>query len=373
MIDTRMTDLENKLKECYMLRQDIQGKILTDNELSDYISWLMNTDLSVNIDNVPDFLKYSSHTDLAFALFKSPADPTIRRAISSTYGTQLEASYILENNDISINRMLRYMPAQWHQSNFFKVYYTLAGNLNLYISDTVINMKAGTVVIVAPEVVCATPAYNDQDVLLTIMLRSTTFQKVFWNNLSDDNLLSVFFRQALEHKKSAAYIQFETGNDMTISETIDKMYREYFHPQSYSSQMINTLMSEFFILLLRQHEGTVQLPRTESFYWKQEYSAILHYIQNNYTIASIDDVAEEFHYSRKQISRIVKEYTGETYSELTYRLKMNKAAKLLKQRSGRIENIAFQCGYSTLSSFQRAFTHYFHMTPGNYRKLSLPD
>ena len=129
-------------------------------------------------------------------------------------------------------------------------------------------------------------------------------------------------------------------------------------------------MSEFFILLLRRYEGTVRLPRTETFYWKHEFSAILSYIQKNYATSTIEEVAETFHYSRRQIGRTVQKYTGQTYAELVYRLRMEKAGRLLHTKELPMNEIARQTGYSTLSSFYRAFTKYFGCTPGQYENES---
>ena len=374
-LNLSMTKVEKLLKQCYQERPDIEDRILTSEELASYVGWMVDTvslrpEFSLSADDLPGFITNSSHTGLARQLLASPKDRRTRSAISATYGQQREQQYILENHDISVNRMLRYMPPQWHQSGFFKVYCTLSGTCPLHVSEEVIPVKPGTVVIVAPDVLCATPCYADDCVLLTFMLRSSTFDRVFWNQLSQDSLLSGFFREALGHTKHAAYLHFETEDDTDLRILLIRMYREFFSPQNYSSQMLNALMSEFFILLLRRYEGTVRLPRTETFYWKHEFSAILSYIQKNYATSTIEEVAETFHYSRRQIGRTVQKYTGQTYAELVYRLRMEKAGRLLHTKELPMNEIARQTGYSTLSSFYRAFTKYFGCTPGQYENES---
>lgn len=373
--DLSMTKVEKLLKQCYTERPDMEGRILTSEELAAYVGWLVDTvaprpEFSLSTEDLPDFLANSSHSALARQLLLSPGDRRTRSAISSSYGQQKEQQYILENHDISVNRMLRYMPPQWHRSGFFKVYVTLSGTCPLRVADERIPVRPGTVLIVAPEVLCATPCYDDDCVLLTFMLRSSTFESVFWNQLSEDSLLSGFFREALGHTHHAAYLQFETESDGELYALLTRMYREYFHPQSYSSQLLNALMSEFFILLLRRYEGTARLPRTESFRWKHEFSAILNYIQQNYATAGIEEVAETFHYSRRQIGRTVQKYTGQTYAELTYRLRMEKAGRLLRTGELTMNEIARRSGYTTLSSLYRAFTKYYGCPPGQYENES---
>ena len=183
-LNLSMTKVEKLLKQCYQERPDIEDRILTSEELTSYVGWMVDTvslrpEFSLSADDLPGFITNSSHTGLARQLLASPKDRRTRSAISATYGQQREQQYILENHDISVNRMLRYMPPQWHQSGFFKFYCTLSGTCPLHVADEVIPVKPGTVVIVAPDVLCATPCYADDCVLLTFMLRSSTFDRVF--------------------------------------------------------------------------------------------------------------------------------------------------------------------------------------------------
>ena len=115
------------------------------------------------------------------------------------------------------------------------------------------------------------------------------------------------------------------------------------------------------------YESSSRLPRTDDFYWKQEYSAILTYIQHHYTEATLEDVSRAFHYNARQISRIVKNSLGLTYTQLVMKLKMEKAAELLDRWNISIPAISHLLGYSDPSSFYHAFTSYYYMkTPRTF-------
>lgn len=43
----------------------------------------------------------------------------------------------------------------------------------------------------------ASPCYEDDRVLVYYMLRRSTFEQVFWNQIPSENLMSSFFRLAL--------------------------------------------------------------------------------------------------------------------------------------------------------------------------------
>ena len=277
-----------------------------------------------------------------------------------------ENQEILTNYDISVGRMLRYYPSHWHANDSFEIYYALSGNCPVYFEDEVIIVKPGTVLIVAPSVLHASPCYADDNVLLYYLVRSSTFDRVFWNQIPSDNLMSAFFRQALSVQQSNAYLHFETDGDEEIRNLLYRMYREYRSAQRYGAQMLNALMSEFFVLLLRRYEGTARLPRTKDFYWKHEFSGILTYIQTHFATVTQAEVAEYFHYSERQIGRIVQNCTGLTYAQLILKLRMEQAGKLLQQKTASIDTIAAAVGYSTPCSFYRAFSKYYGCTPRTF-------
>ena len=371
-----MTHVEQMMKHCLSLRPDIRDRIITPDEFNDFLLWLID-----NFHNKPDyqyqpkdivqFFSNSRTKDVIKQVKASPNDPSTLSTLSSGLVNHKEENYMLANQDISVGRMLRYFPSQWHTADYFEIYYALSGECPIYFQDEVITVKPGTVLIVAPSVLRASPCYADDQVLLFYMVRSSTFDHVFWNQLSSDNLMSAFFRQALGGQQPTSYLHFETGGDPEIKELLLRIYNEHAQPGRYSDQVRNAMMSMFFILLLRRYEGTARLPRTKDFFWKHEFSAILTYIQTNFASATLESVAHHFHYSERQIGRIVQNCTGLTFAQLILKLRMEQAVKLLRQDAAPIDAIAELVGYATPSSFFRAFSKYYGCTPRAYiTKLS---
>ena len=238
----------------------------------------------------------------------------------------------------------------------------------MHFTNEVVTVSPGTVLIVAPNVPHANPCYGDDRVLIYYCVRSSTFDEVFWNQIPSGNLMSGFFRQALGGKQPNSYLHFETNEDPEIRDLLEGIFLEYQGDQEYSSKLMNAYLAACLILLLRRHEGSVRLPRSEDFYWKHEYSAILSSIQTDFATVRLEDLAKQFHYSEKQIRRIVLNSTGMSYSDLVTKLRMERAALLLRRRTTTTEEIAAATGYASVSSFYRSFTRYFGCTPLKYQK-----
>lgn len=372
-----LSELESRLKSCLAQRPDISSHILSVQELADYTAWMAETYGGSIGTSARERLIGGIKADtkgpmmaLGRRILSNPSNPEALRGLVSRWGDQQEGSFINPYQDISAWQMIRYMPAHWHSNDYFEIYYAFSGECPVHFANEVVTVRPGTVLIVAPGVMHASPCYGDDKVLVYYNVRSSTFDRVFWNQLPSDNLMSGFFRQALSGKQPNSYLHFETDGDTQVEELMWKVFTEYQEDAPYSAKLMNAYMSACLILLMRSYMGSVRLPRTENFYWRHQYSAILTYIQMNYAVVRLETLAEMFHYSEKQIRRIVREHTGMSYSELIAKLKMERAASLIGQHGASIEDAAYAVGYSTVSSFYRSFRSYFGCTPAEYRDAS---
>ena len=363
-----MSAMERTLKESFLSHGFRSDTVFSNSELAEYITGLMRS-FGGSVSTAPEDLPGHSASSKLLGIVEEaalhPEDSGAMNRLADSFAVQDEEKQLLAGFDINVWRMLRYMPAHWHDNNYFELYYCCSGSCPVLFRGETVVMKPGSALILAPGITHATPCYKDDAVLLYYNIRATTFDRVFWGQLPPGDLMTEFFRGALTHRHHAAYLHFETGADPEIERLLGRIYDEYMYPEEYSAQMINALMSVVFVLLLRRYEGTARLPRTESFRWRHEFSAILTFIQSNYPNAGLADVARRFGYSERQITRIIREITGDNYASLVMQLRMRKAAELLG-RGVSPQTAAAAAGYENLSSFYRSFARYYRCTPGEF-------
>nr|WP_279591676.1 response regulator [Paenibacillus sp. F411] len=82
---------------------------------------------------------------------------------------------------------------------------------------------------------------------------------------------------------------------------------------------------------------------------------------------SLYDIAERIDLHPVYLSRIYKLETGESITEYVYRLKMEKAAYLLKHSELKIYEIAASLGYQNPQYLSKLFRRQYQMTPQEYR------
>lgn len=86
---------------------------------------------------------------------------------------------------------------------------------------------------------------------------------------------------------------------------------------------------------------------------------------------SLQQVADQVFISPNYLSRLFKEETGENFSEFTIRVKMEKAAELLRDPTCRVYEVNETLGYKSLQHFYKLFKRVFDCTPTEYREKVL--
>ncbi|MEJ5263536.1 MAG: ATP-binding protein, partial [Ignavibacterium sp.] len=83
---------------------------------------------------------------------------------------------------------------------------------------------------------------------------------------------------------------------------------------------------------------------------------------------SVDLFAEELSLSHSGLQKKILSLTGETPSDLLRKIRLNKAAELIKNKFGNISEIALEVGYNNPAHFSEAFKKQFGVTPSQYQQ-----
>lgn len=280
----------------------------------------------------------------------------------------IEDEFFQQRLDISAIQHARYLPAMSHTHQFFEMACVLSGTFTHFIGDQKTKMCKGDIIILAPNTAHAIYSSSDDSIMVNILMRSTTFEQHFLSLLPDNDFLYHFFVNALYGSTETPYLLFHTGNDQDLAVCSEQILREYQRNNRYQNTMLTSLLSVFFVLLLRKHEKDVIIPTMDSSVMNENTIFIIEYMQKNYDTVTLAHLAEFFNYSRRQMQRIILTATGRTFTDNIRRLRMDHAKELLAESRLSVQKIADLLGYYDVSNFRRVFKQYCGMTPQDYRK-----
>lgn len=95
---------------------------------------------------------------------------------------------------------------------------------------------------------------------------------------------------------------------------------------------------------------------------------IMNHIEGNLSNDNyrIETLAEELNFSTRKLTRKIKAITNMTPIAFITKIKMEKAAEMLRNANSNVTEIAYQLGYTEASNFSRAFTKYYGVAPSKY-------
>ena len=83
---------------------------------------------------------------------------------------------------------------------------------------------------------------------------------------------------------------------------------------------------------------------------------------------SLKEMAERFNYHPCTVEAILKRETGECFTTLLCNIRMEEAARILREERIAVQEAAFRCGYRHMSSFYKRFKVRYGVTPGAYAR-----
>ncbi len=95
---------------------------------------------------------------------------------------------------------------------------------------------------------------------------------------------------------------------------------------------------------------------------------ILLYIEEHYyEDCTLKTVAQDIQYDYAYLSKLFYQYTGMSFTEYLNRYRITQAVYFLNSTDLPVKEIAHQCGYNTLRTFNRNFKLYQYSSPTDYR------
>ncbi|MBO6127948.1 MAG: helix-turn-helix transcriptional regulator [Pseudobutyrivibrio sp.] len=252
-----------------------------------------------------------------------------------------------------------------HTHNYFELNFVVKGEAIFYFEEEAHSMHEGEINIIAPGSKHDFLINDASSIVYTICIRRSTFDSVFSSTMSHQDLLSGFFRQILRNDNHSNYLMLFTGNNMECRILLRKLLIESTNKDEYSNSCSISIINLLFCNLLRNYSKTMAFYNYEI---GSDFSLVLQYIQHNYRTLTLSSLAEFFHYSEPHLCTLIKQNTGENFTDLIKKLRLKDAVNYLINTDLKINEIAEQIGYNSADHFSRVFRQTYKCSPAEYRK-----
>ena len=161
-------------------------------------------------------------------------------------------------------------------------------------------------------------------------------------------------------------VEVKGNTKQTIRKIVKKMLHQQDFEKVLSLLLILHLLSKSKELHIINKQGYINRVSDSD---SKRMQLIHSYILNIYKREiRLGDVASLANMAPNSFSRYFKSRTNKSFTEFIAELRISMACKLLKSNNQAILDIAFDCGYQTLSNFNRKFKEITGTNPKSYRK-----
>lgn len=168
---------------------------------------------------------------------------------------------------------------------------------------------------------------------------------------------------------SCPIYRFEDPYKKAILEKLNDIYYLSQNPNELTDLAIHNKFIEFLSLIYLYRDKNVYSNRSDFDSITNKVYSITAYIHSHFTEdISLESVSKEFFISSYYLSHQFKRITGFTLTDYVQLTRVRNAQTLLLSTDKPITDIAFLCGFSSFSQFNRAFNKFLHLSPSAFRK-----
>lgn len=258
--------------------------------------------------------------------------------------TTLPIVPIRNSDDFYIKKHTQYQVPYFHSHNFYELIYVRKGHCLQKLSDGVeLHLSEKQCSIIPPDTAHSIEKCRQTDIILKMVIPRKIIAQLGKAILKDliSNEVRVF-----------------TDVSETAEIAIFKLLKEQYCTNKFKDLLLQSYLTILFAELVNSSKSHIV--------WE---TLLYRYFEKNIKTASLEDFAAIQNYNQNYVSRLIKNLTGKSFSELLCNYRINRAKELLIESSLSVEEIAFIVGYSNASSLYKQFFATLGMKPSEYRKL----
>lgn len=306
-------------------------------------------------DNPTELRNFYRSLDRDFVLGSSIYIPGYTKEVPS----YLDDTFLRHNQAAAVHH-LNYWPMYTHAHSFVEMIYTGSGSCHNIADDGVLNLTAGDLLIIPPNLRHAVFA-NSGGVIINLIFTVDYLRNYYSAVFRQNCPINDFFADIMMGKPPTKCLLCHVEDNAPFYNLAELMLNESLHRAN--SDILNDLLILIFRLIHRE----AQVSTPGNVLGSRTMYDIFHILQEDFSHITLQMLSERLHFSPDYIGRLIKSATGKTFSDLLLEIRMKHACFLLGRSNLPVREIAIQCGYAYSDQFYKRFKVYTGVTPAEYR------
>lgn len=246
-------------------------------------------------------------------------------------------------------------------SNAYEIFVPIYGGTSFLIGDKIYQPKPGNVITYMPDEVHRSIVYKSHFYECFVILIQEEML-VFFPDYKE-KLASFFFKRK-HYSNNVMQL-----NDEEYCSLLKLLYKisELMETENMDKEVLSyAYVLRVMLLLNKVFQKNSAIDLGESY--PMLLNDLLNYINSNFlTVNGVNELSEKFNYSRTYISRVFKQYTGQTIYSYIENCRIVNAKRLLIEGKS-VTETCFESGFNDYSHFIQRFKKKVGVTPLKFKK-----
>jgi len=267
----------------------------------------------------------------------------------------------------------RYTPIGTHDHDFYELVCLLKGTALHFVGDNRMILRAGDLIFIPPGVPHTPVVFSDDALLVNVAFGPQFMEHQGALLLSSELSIAPFFRRTYRTQSINSYLLLRTGRYLSGDNPLADMFQLRLRNDFHAIEQRRMLLLQMLLHLddRLQNTDAIELMLDEPLPEAPLENQIIAYIRTHFDTVTRAELAEHFSYSERQITRMVKNETGLSFSDYQRKLRMDYIADMLTTSQTPIKQIVESAGYTQNSYFFKMFRQTFDVTPAEFRDQHL--
>ena len=263
---------------------------------------------------------------------------------------------------LAIRPHTRFVAFPEHTHDYVEMVYMCAGETRHTVNGTPVLLQKGELLMLGQNARQSIEAAGEGDLAVNFIVRPAFFSGTLPFLGEEETPLRRFLVSCLTGENEAGYLLFHVADILPIQNLIENLLYTLMEDAPNKRGILQMTMGLLFAQLVN-HTQALQFETQE----QNAVVSVLRYLEQHYRDASLTDIAGRLHYELPSLSRLIRQKTGRTYTELLQEKRLSQAAWLLRNTDRKVDEIANAVGYENISYFHRLFSARYGTSPRRYR------
>ena len=263
---------------------------------------------------------------------------------------------------LAIRPHTRFVAFPEHTHDYVEMVYMCTGQTRHTVNGTPVLLQRGELLMLGQNARQSIEAAGEGDLAVNFIVRPAFFSGTLPFLGEEETPLRRFLVSCLTGENETGYLLFHVADILPIQNLIENLLYTLLEDAPNKRGILQMTMGLLFAQLVN-HTQVLQFGTQE----QNAVVSVLRYLEEHYRDGSLTDIAGRLHYELPSLSRLIRQKTGRTYTELLQEKRLSQAAWLLRNTDRKVDEIANAVGYENISYFHRLFSARFGLSPRRYR------